>query len=113
MGSERTPGRPTTRRYSQAEKDQAVRLVRQLQAETGKKHGAIQRVAAQLGYGVESVRTWVKRAEVDAGEAPGTTSEDVARIKELEQEVRELRRANAILKSASSFFAAELDRPQR
>ena len=113
MGSERTPGRPTTRRYSQAEKDQAVRLVRQLQAETGKKHGAIQRVAAQLGYGVESVRTWVKRAEIDAGEAPGTTSGDEARIKELEQEVRELRRANAILKSASSFFAAELDRPQR
>ncbi len=113
MGSERTRGKPTTRRYSQAEKDQAVRLVRQLQAETGKSHGAIQRVAAQLGYGVESVRTWVKQAAVDAGEAPGTTSEDAARIKELEQEVRELRRANAILKSASAFFAAELDRPQR
>jgi transposase len=113
MGSERTPGKPTTRRYSNAEKDQAVRLVRQLQAETGKRHGAIQRVAAQLGYGVESVRTWVKQAEIDAGEAPGTTSEDAARIKELEQEVRELRRANAILKSASAFFAAELDRPQR
>jgi transposase len=90
-----------------------VRLVRQLQAETGLKHGAIQRVAAQLGYGVESVRTWVKRAEIDAGQAAGTTSEDAARIRELEQEVRELRRANAILKSASSFFAAELDRPQR
>lgn len=113
MGSERTAGKPTTRRYSQAEKDQAVRLVRQLQAETGKRHGAIQRVAAQLGYGVESVRTWVKQAEIDAGEAPGTTSEDAARIRELEQEVRELRRANAILKSASAFFAAELDRPQR
>jgi transposase-like protein len=88
-------------------------LVRQLQAETGKKHGAIQRVAAQLGYGVESVRTWVKRAEIDAGEAPGTTSEDAGRIRVLEQEVRELRRANAILKSASAFFAAELDRPQK
>ena len=113
MGSERTAGKPTTRRYSQAEKDQAVRLVRQLQAETGKRHGAIQRVAAQLGYGVESVRTWVKQAEIDAGEAPGTTSEDASRIRELEQEVRELRRANAILKSASAFFAAELDRPQR
>jgi transposase len=113
MGSERTPGKPTTRRYSQAEKDQAVRLVRQLQAETGKRHGAIQRVAAQLGYGVESVRTWVKQVEVDAGEAPGTTSDDAERIRQLEQENRELRRANAILKSASSFFAAELDRPQR
>jgi transposase len=55
----------------------------------------------------------VKQAEVDAGEAPGTTSEDAARIKELEQENRELRRANAILKSASAFFAAELDRPQK
>jgi len=90
-----------------------VRLVRQLQAETGKRHGAIQRVAAQLGYGVESVRTWVKQVEVDAGEAPGTTSDDAERIRQLEQENRELRRANAILKSASSFFAAELDRPQR
>src|SRR5919106_351778 len=99
MGSERTPGKPTTRRYSQAEKDQ--------------RHGAIQRVAAQLGYGVESVRQWVKRAEIDAGEAPGTTSDDAARISELEQEVRELRRSNAILRSASAFFAAELDRPQR
>jgi transposase-like protein len=96
MGKERAPGKPTTRRYSQAEKDQAVRLVRQLQSETGKRHGAIQRVAAQLGYGVESVRTWVKRAEIDAGEAPGPTSEDAARIRELEQENRELRRANAM-----------------
>jgi transposase-like protein len=113
MGAERTPGKPTTRRYSQAEKDQAVRLVRQLQAETGKKYGAIQRVAAQLGYGVESVRQWVKRAEIDAGEAPGMTSDDAARITQLEQENRELRRANAILRSASAFFAAELDRPQK
>ena len=113
MGSERTPGKPTTRRYSQSEKDQAVRLVRQLHAETGKRHGAVQRVAAQLGYGVESVRQWVKQADVDAGEAPGTTSDEAARIKALEQENRELRRANAILKSASAFFAAELDRPQK
>jgi transposase-like protein len=112
MGKELSPGKPTTRRYSQPEKDQAVRLVRQLQAETGKRHGAIQRVAAQPGYGVESVRTWVKRAEIDAGEAPGVTTAE-ARIRELEQENRELRRANAILKSASAFFAAELDRPQR
>jgi transposase len=113
MGSEGTPGRPTTRRYSQAEKDQAVRLVRQLQTETGKRQGAVQRVAAQLGYGVESVRIWVKQAEIDAGEAPGVTTAEAARIKQLEQENRELRRANAILRSASAFFAAELDRPQR
>jgi transposase len=105
MGNERTLGKPTTRRYSQAEKDQAVRLVRQLRAETGLRHGAIQRVASQLGYGVESVRQWVKQAEIDAGEAPGVSTDEAKRIKELEQEVRELRRANAILKSASAFFA--------
>jgi transposase len=111
MGKERTPGKPTTRRYSQAEKDQAVRLVRQLRSETGLRHGAIQRVAAQLGYGVESVRQWVKQTEIDDGEVPGVTTAEAARIKELEQEVRELRRANEILKRASAFFAAELDRP--
>jgi transposase len=113
MGKELSPGKPTTRRYSQAEKDQAVRLVRQLRAETGLRQGAIQRVAAQLGYGVESVRLWVKQAEIDDGDVAGVTTAEAARIKELEQENRELRRANAILKSASAFFAAELDRPQR
>lgn len=101
----------TSKRYSSEFKERAVRMVRQLRAETGQRHGTIQRVAAQLGCGVESLRSWVKQAEVDAGEAPGTTTEDAARIKVLEQENRELRRANAILKSAASFFAAELDRP--
>jgi transposase len=104
---------PTSRRYTKAQKEQAIRLVRQLRAETGEKHGAVQRVARQLGYGVETVRKWVNRADVDAGERPGTTTEDNAKIRRLEQEVRELRRANEILKSASAFFAAELDRPQR
>jgi transposase len=59
------------------------------------------------------LRTWVKQAEVDEGLAPGTTTAEVARIVELERENRELRRANSILKSAASFFAAELDRPTR
>ena len=113
MGSERMPGKPTTRRYSPAEKERAVRLVRQLREELGSTHGTIQRVASQLGCGVESLRTWVKQAEVDDGERPGVTTAEATRIKELEQENRELRRANAILKSASVFFAAELDRPQR
>jgi transposase len=113
MGSERTPGKPTTRRYSSAEKDQAVRMVRQLRRELGTKHGTIQRVAEQLGIGVESLRTWVKQAGIDAGEEPGITTDEAARIKALEQENRELRRANEILKRASAFFAAELDRPQR
>ena len=106
-------GRPNSRRYSDEEKAQAVRLVRQLRAELGTSHGTIQRVAEQLGYGVESVRGWVKQADIDDGLAAGTTTDDAERIKALEQEVRELRRANAILKSASAFFAAELDRPSK
>ncbi len=101
------------RRYTDDEKAQAVRLVRQLRAELGTEHGTVYRVASQLGYGVESVRSWVRRADIDDGVAAGTTTADAARIKELEQEVKELRRANSILKSASAFFAAELDRPHR
>jgi transposase len=62
---------------------------------------------------METLRGWVSRAEVDAGQRPGITSDTAARLAELERENRELRRANAILKSASAFFAAELDRPSR
>lgn len=113
MPTELCPGVRSSRRYSDVEKAQAVRLVRQLREELGTSHGTVRRVADQLGYGVESVRLWVRQAEVDAGALPGTSSGDRARIKALEQENRELRRANAILKSASAFFAAELDRPHR
>jgi transposase len=104
---------PTSRRYSPAQKEQAIRLVRQLREETGQRHGAVLRVARQLGYGVETVRKWVQQADIDAGERPGTSTDDNAKIRRLEQEVRELRRANEILRSASAFFAAELDRPHR
>lgn len=107
-----TPKR-TQRRYSPELKERAVRLVQQLRAETGERHGAVKRVADQLDVGVESLRTWVRQSEIDSGETHGVTTAEAARIKELEQENRELRRANAILKSASAFFAAELDRPQR
>jgi transposase len=113
MPAERIPGKPTTRRYSDQEKAQAVRLVRQLRAELGTDHGTVQRVARQLGYGVESVRSWVRQADIDEGVMAGTTTADAERVKRLEQENRELRRANAILKSASAFFAAELDRPAK
>ncbi len=106
-------GPPTARRYSKSQREQAVRMVRQLREETGQRHGAVQRVAHQLGFGVETVRKWVAQADIDDGVRPGVTSEDNAKIRRLEQEVRELRRANEILKSASAFFAAELDRPQR
>ena len=93
------------------EKAQAVRLVRQLRAELGTDHGTVKRVAGQLGYGVESVRAWVRQADIDDGERPGTTTADRERIKELEQEVRELRRVNAILKSASLDFLRGGARP--
>ena len=102
--------KPTTRRYTAGYKERAVRMVRQLREALGQSHGALQRVADQLGCGVESLRTWVNQAEIDAGEVPGVTSSEAARIRELEQENRELRRANAILRSASAFFPAELDR---
>jgi transposase len=113
MSQEMSPGKPTTRRYSEAEKERAVRMVRQLRKELGTDHGTVKRVAEQLGIGTESLRSWVRQAEIDAGVKPGVTSADAARIKELEQENRELRRANSILRSASAFFAAELDRPQK
>lgn len=113
MPRERTAGKPTARRYSVEEKQAAVRMVRVLQAETGMTHGAVRRVAAQLGYGVESVRSWVKQADVDDGVRPGVTTSESERVGELEQEVRELRRANEILRRAATFFGAELDRQQR
>jgi transposase len=113
MGIEVTSGRPTTRRYSPQEKARAVRLVRQLRKELGSSHGTIGRVADQIGVGVESLRLWVKQADIDEGLEPGLSTGESKRIKELEQENRELRRANDLLKRASAFFAAELDRPSR
>ena len=113
MPKEQVPGKPTTRRYSPEEKAAAVRMVRTLRAELGTEHGTVQRVAAQLGYGVESVRSWVKQADIDEGHVAGVTTVEARRVRELEQEVRELRRANEILKRAASFFGAELDRQHR
>jgi transposase len=77
------------------------------------RQGLVTRIARQLDIGPESLRRWVVQAEIDRGGRAGTTSEDALRITELERENRELRRANEILRSASTFFAAELDRPQR
>jgi transposase len=108
-----SPKGSSQRRYSSVEKENAVRLVRLRREETGESHGSVKAVAQQLGFGVESVRAWVKQADIDDGVKPGTTTADAERIKVLEQELKELRRANAILKSASAFFAAELDRPHR
>jgi transposase len=105
--------KPTTRRYSPEVKERAVRLVLALRAETGEKHGSVKRVADQLGIGVESLRSWVNQTEIDSGDRVGTTTADAEELKVLRQEVKELRRANGILRSASAFFAAELDRPSK
>ena len=87
--------------------------MRQLAKELGTPHGTVKRVASQLGYGVESVHSWGRQADVDDGLVGGVTSEEAARVKVLEQRVRELERANEILRRASIFFAAELERPRR
>jgi len=111
MPTQGASGKPTTRRYSDEEKAQAVRLVRQLRRELGTEHGTVKRVAEQLGYGVESVRSWVKQADIDDDARPGVSTEDAAELKALRQEVRELKRANEILRKASAYFAqAEFDR---
>ena len=92
MPHEMSPGKPTTRRYSEAEKERAVRMVRQLRKELGHDDGTVKRVANQLGIGVESLRGWVKQAEIDDGAKSGVTTAEAARIRQLEQENRELRR---------------------
>lgn len=104
-----TNGLPKGRRYTEQQREQAVRLVR-LAREEGRGFGVVQRVADQLGYGVESVRQWVKQADIDAGDKAGLSSDDRRRLRELEAENRELRRTNEILQAAASFFGAALDR---
>ena len=102
------------RKYPDELRQRAIRLVRDADAEPGTSRKATcRRVGQQLGISPETLRGWVNRAEIDTGERPGLSTETAARVAELEREVRELRRANAILKSASAFFAAELDRPSR
>jgi transposase len=96
--------------YPQDFRDRAVRLVLEHQDEYPTQWKAIQSISAKLQVNHESLRQWVRRAETDAGFRPGLTSDERARMKELERENRELRRANEILKAASTFFGAELDR---
>jgi transposase len=103
------------KRYPPELKERAVRMARDAIAEQGgQSFGVVPRIAKQLGVGAESLRGWLKQAEIDAGNRRGTSSADAARIAELEREVRDLRRANDILKAASVFFATELDgRPKK
>lgn len=83
---------------------------RELRRALGSDHGTVKRIALQLGYGMESVRSWVAQADIDEGHSAGLTTTESAEMKALKQEVRQLRRANEILKRASAFFVAELDR---
>jgi transposase len=95
-------------------RERAVRMVTEVTPDYPSQWAAITAVAEKLGIGTaETLRKWVRRAEIDDGRRPGLTSEEHAEIKRLKRENAELRRANEILKAASSFFAAELDRPQR
>ena len=98
-------------KYPAELRERAVRMVFELTPGRGR-WGAIEDVSAQLGIGTaESLRRWVKQAEIDGGEQPGMTTEERAELRRLRRENAELRRANEILKTASAFFAsAELDR---
>ena len=95
-------------------RERAVRMVQESKAGYVSEFEAIRSVASKLGIGsAETLRKWVRRAEVDAGERPGVSTEESEQIKALQRENAELRRANEILKTASAFFAAEFDRPLR
>lgn len=100
-------------RYPQEIRERAVRMVFEQQPDHRSQWSAIRSVSSKFGMSPETLRHWVRRVEVDAGERPGVTTEERERLKVLERENKELRRANEILKSASAFFAAELDRPPK
>ena len=102
------------RKYSVELQQRATRMAMDARKDPESARGAIKRVADQLGVHPEALRNWVRQAEIDGGVRPGTTTDDATRLAELEREVRELRRANEILKTSAAFFAAaELDRKIR
>jgi transposase-like protein len=101
----------TTKRYSPEVRERAVRLVFEHEAEHDSQWAAIASIAAKIGCTAETLRKWVRQSERDQGRRAGLTSDERARLKALERENQELRRANEILRKASAFFAqAELDR---
>ena len=99
----------TSKRYSPEVRERAVRMVFEHEHAYGSQWAAIVSFAGKIGCTPETLRSWVRRAEVDEGRRPGMTTGERVRLRELERENRELRRANEILKSASLFFATELD----
>jgi len=103
---------PTNKPYPKELREQAVALVLEWRRERNRTDGGLNEIGEKLGVHPESLRNWVKRHQVDAGERPGLTTDERARMKELERENRDLKRSNEILRRASAYFAqAELDRP--
>src|SRR5215207_3302895 len=100
-------------KYPAEVRERAVRMVFEHQGEYPSQWKAIESIAAKLSINHETLRIWVRRAETDAGARPGVTTDERARMRELERENKELRRANEILKAASAFFGAELDRQSK
>ena len=102
---------PAPRKYPQELRERAMRLVQEAREQDSELsvNAAVVRIGARVGVNADTLRGWVKQADVDAGRRPGTSTDDAKRIKDLEHEVRELKRANEILLAASSFFARELD----
>lgn len=102
------------KKYSPEIRERAVRMVFEHEHEYDSQWAAIRSIAPKIGCTAETLRTWVRKTEIDTGRRDGVTSDERARIKELERENRELRRTNEILRKASAFFAqAELDRPPK
>ena len=101
-------------RYPAELRERAIRMVTEIRSDHESEWAAMTQVAMLLGIGTpETVRKWCRQSEIDAGKRPGVTTDESAELKRLRRENAELRRANGILRSASAFFAAELDRPQR
>ena len=96
-------------RYPQEVRERAVRMVQEHRGEYPSEWAAVTAIAGKLGVGTEALRLWLRRAEIDQHQRPGTTTAERERLRELERENRELRRANEIVKAASAFFARERD----
>ncbi len=109
MSEHKRAGRPP---YPAEMRERAVRMVFEHQGEYPSRWKAIESIAAKLQIHHETLRLWVRRAETDRGERPGLTTDERTRMRDLERENKELRRANEILKAAAVFFGAELDRKQ-
>ena len=110
MAEQKQSGR---RPYPAEVRERAVRMVFEHAVEYSSQWKAIESISAKLGINHETLRLWVRRAETDSGRRPGLTTDERTQLHELQREVKELRRANEILKSAAAFFGAELDRQPR